>query len=99
MSLRYLDKISDELMFFYNPNSFEKILNGSVFPSLGILSDSYNIVSSISKEVFGDSDKAHPTKYILKALPITKEFTNFIPFISEDLAKDMGIRVTSQSRR
>ena len=104
--VRMLDKASDELAFYYNPLSFQQIANGSILPSLGVLTDAYNIMSSLAKESFGlvmqDDElveKAHPTKYIMKAFPVANQMLQYLSIISPEFAKEHNIRLTTESRR
>jgi hypothetical protein len=104
-SVRMMDKIKDELSFYYNPLSFQQILNGSVFPSLGILTDATKLINHTGQLGFGlifENDEwvetAHPTKYLFKSFPITKEMLNYIAIFYPDVADEMGIRISTESR-
>ena len=104
-TVKALDKISDEVTFFYNPISFQQILNGSIFPSFGFLSDGANILNHMTKEVWGMAfddkleEKNYVIKYLLKSFPITSQVSNYLPLFAPELAKDLGMRVTAESRR
>lgn len=103
-SIRALDKISDELLFFYNPLSFQQILNGSIFPSLGVMTDAANLMKHIGKELYGMGfddemqEKNYVIKYFLKNFPIISQLSSYMPLYAPDLAKDLGIRMSTQSR-
>ena len=44
--------------------------------------------------------EAHPLKYFLNVVPVAAQFqTEILPYVSPELAKEMGIRVTTLSRR
>lgn len=102
-----INKISDELAFYYNPTSFESITKGSVLPALGLLVKAEKAIGAISKEAYGyatdDEDmqeKAYPTKYFLDLIPGPSQFQReILPIIYPELAKDMGIRVTAEARQ
>jgi hypothetical protein len=102
-----INKISDELAFYYNPTSFESITKGSVLPALGLLVKAEKAIGAISKEAYGyatdDEDmqeKAYPTKYFLDLIPGPSQFQReILPIIYPELAKDMGIRVTTEARQ
>jgi stress-induced morphogen len=102
-----INKIVDEIAFYYNPTSMETITRGTVLPALGLLTKIEKIIESLSKEVIGyainDEDmvkKAYPMKYFLNIIPGAAQFNSeVLPYIAPELAKEMGIRVTSQSRR
>lgn len=102
--LRGLDKLVDEVSFFYNPTSFTDIVNGSVFPAIGILVDIERFFRSGALKMFwsalGDeerSDAQHPLKYLLRISPITKELITYIAIFNADIAKEYGIRISSQN--
>jgi hypothetical protein len=104
-SVNMLDRISDELAFFYSPLSLTQIANGSILPSLGLLTDLQKIVVHTGKQLFGiiteDEEvqkKAHPTKYIFKAFPITKEMNTYLAIFYKELADEMGIQLPTQAR-
>lgn len=104
---RAINKMSDEIQFYYNPMSMESITRGSFLPSLGLLSKAWNLLRNIEKETRGyiinDQeliDDAHPLKYFLNLVPVGYQFQNeVLPYIDPELAKEMGIRVSVQSRR
>lgn len=78
-----INKISDELWFYYNPTSTESITRGSIFPSLGLLSKSEKFIRAFKDwgmgGITGDEeaqDKAHPLKYFLNMMPVASQFQN-----------------------
>jgi len=101
-----INKISDEVSFYYNPISFESITKGSLLPSVGLLSKGLKIVQQLSLEGYGvvtdDEEmieKAHPLKYTFNIIPgLSQIQTEVLPYLYPELAKDMGIRVTAESR-
>jgi hypothetical protein len=103
-AVRALDKISDELTFFYSPGSFQQILNGSIFPSLGVFTDAVNVVNHMLKEFYGMSfdekleEKNHVIKYMLKPIPLVSQLSSYLPLYAPDLAKDLGIEISKESR-
>lgn len=101
-SLRALDKLTDELTFMYTPSSFTNILNGSVFPAVGILVEAERLFTSVIKKLFffmtGNEEAAgrqHPSKYVFRMLPITKEIINYLAVFNNDIAKEYGIRMNT----
>ena len=38
-TLRAIDKLQDEISFFYNPTSFTSLVNGNVFPAISLATD------------------------------------------------------------
>lgn len=105
-SVRALDNIKNEMSFYYNPLSLQHILNGSIFPSLGILTDATNILTNTLQEGFGlviqdDEiiDGAHPAKYFMKTFPITKEMLNYIAIGAPEMGKTLGIQLNPNATR
>jgi len=100
------NKISDEVSFYYNPISFESITKGSLLPSVGLLSKAFKIVDQLATEGYGmatdDEEmmkKAHALKYTLNIIPGLSQAQNeLLPYLYPELAKDLGIRVTKESR-
>ena len=104
---KVINKISDEVSFYYNPISFESITKGSLLPSVGLLSKALKIIQQVSKEGYGIitedeemMEKAHGLKYLLNIIPGLSQAQNeVLPYLNPELAKEMGIKVTKESRR
>jgi hypothetical protein len=102
-----INKISDELAFYYNPTSAESMTKGSILPAMGLLTRVERAFGALSKEVYGYAtddeklqEKAHPTKYFLDLIPGPAQFQQeILPLIYPDMAKEMGIKVSSQARQ
>jgi hypothetical protein len=101
--MRTLDKVYDELGFWFNPKSAMDIANGSVFPALGTVNDALTFMNHFTKEASGAifgveewQESAKPTKYLFKTFPITKEMLTYIGIFNQDLAEEMGIRISNQ---
>jgi hypothetical protein len=105
--LKLINKTSDEITFYYNPLSFESMTKGSVIPSLGLLSRATQVVWYTGREMYGETtddqemvDKTYPTKYFFNMIPVAAQFQNeLLPYLSPELAKEQGIRVTAEARR
>ena len=103
---KILNKVSDELSFYYNPLSMESITRGSVVPGLGIMVKAGKVIGDLKKEVEGQvtgdedlADKAHPIRRALDMIPGPSQFQNeILPLIDPELAKEMGIKVTAEAR-
>lgn len=103
---KQIDKLSDEVGFFYNPKSFIDVL-GNRPPVLSMVRDSYNLLNHANKQFFGFTmeqtgwtekglemqEKAKPVKMSFKVFPVFKEFLTYLPTWDEDVAKDWGVRV------
>jgi hypothetical protein len=103
-TLRGIDKLQDEISFFYNPTSFTSIVNGNVFPAISLATDAQKLLTNVVKygwDEFRGNDaaaqKLHFMKYIYKDLPVTKEWVNFQAIFSADFAKENGIILQTQS--
>lgn len=104
--LRGLDKLQDEVSFFYNPISFTNIVNGSVFPAVhllvelerfigtGILKGWYTLLGDEEGQRYAEDLK--PSKYLFRMLPITKELLTYLAIFNEDIAREYNIRIQSR---
>ena len=103
-TIKALDKAKDELFFFYNPASLESVLNGSIFPSLGVLSEAINVLNHFTREIYGFAfdeelqEKNYVVKYLLKTFPVASQLTSYMPLYAPELAKELGIKMSTQSR-
>ena len=104
---KLVNKVSDELLFYVNPASADEMTKGSIIPTLGIFTKVGSLLNAVRKEVYytaiGDEkgvDKTYPLKYFINLFPIGYQGLNeALPYIDAELAKEMGVRVTSDSRR
>jgi len=104
--LKMINKVTDEISFYYDPRSADAMSKGSLLPALGLLSKIEKIAVSLSKLSVGyinDDEKmmdsAHVTKYFFNIVPGAAQFNSeILPYLNPELAKQMGIRVSAQSR-
>ena len=104
---KMINKVSDELLFYVNPASADEMTRGSIIPSLGIMSKVGSLLEAVTKEVYyistddeKGSDKTYPLKYFINLIPVGSQIQNeLLPLVNPELAKEMGIRVTEESRR
>ena len=104
---RLINKVSDELAFYYNPTSFMSATKGNILPSLGLLGKITAFTGALEKETRGyilDDEKmmkeAYPTKYFLNMIPgLAQIQSDYLPYIIPEWSKSMGVRVSTQSRR
>jgi hypothetical protein len=101
-ALRGLDKLTDELTFMYTPSSFTSILNGSVFPAVGVLVEIEKLVRDGFLKLFyytiGDTeaaDRKKVSKHLFRLLPVTKELMSYVAIFNDDIAKEYGVRVNT----
>lgn len=103
--LRATDKVKDELRFFYDPTSFTSLVSKGIFPSVGFLNNFRTVLINFSKEMFaittGDEkleEKTKVIKYLMKSFPVSNQAAGMLPMFFPELAKDLGIKATSESR-
>lgn len=100
------NKITDEITFYYNPLAFQGMTSGSILPALSLLTKVEKLFTNLAIEtkgyVINDPElikAAHPTKYFFNLIPLAAQFqTEVLPYVDPELAKELGIKVTSQSR-
>jgi len=97
---KMLNKISDEVTFYYNPLSFEAMTKGSILPSLTLITKVERVFIQFNKEFGDEPTKAYPQKAIFNLIPGLSQFqTEILPYVDPELAKSWGIRVSAESRR
>jgi hypothetical protein len=108
---RVIDKFISELSFFYNPAEFQKILAGSMFPSIGIFSDIGRFIDHITMEITGMDTKnpdltvdqvrkkAQPIKNFGKMFPFFKSVFVYGGLLDPEFAKEFDITIQKESRR
>ena len=97
------DKLTDELMYFYDPTTPFDLLGKGIVPSLGLLENYIKLTKEFSLENFGMiigdekmQDDAKPIKYLMKSFPIANQAAGYLPMFYPDLAKDLGIKMQGQ---
>lgn len=107
---RAVNKFVGELSFFYNPLEIQRMLSGSAFPAIGLITDITKFTQHSMLQITGmDFDastsyeearkKAMPTKYLFKMLPITKSALTYLSILDSDFAKEYNITIQKESRR
>lgn len=103
--VRAMDKLRDELLYFYNPESIFNLVSNGIFPSLNYLTNFMKIFKNFTKEMYaisvGDEEleeKTHVTKYVMKSFPIIYQGVTFLPMFYPELAKDLGIRTSTEAK-
>lgn len=104
-TMRLVDKMSDELSFFYNANSFLDIMGSKPLPVISMITDVEKLTVNILQEFGGVVlqneewvDSAKPSKTFFKMFPISKEIIGYIPIIDPELGKEMGIEITQKNK-
>jgi hypothetical protein len=103
--LRIIDKVRDEVAYFYDPTAIISLTSGGVFPAITYLETFKKAFTNLGKEMFaigiGDKegqDDNYVIKYFLKAAPIASQLDAFILLFYPDLAKELGMRAQSEAR-
>lgn len=103
--LRAMDKVRDEVAYFYNPTSFLNLTKSGIFPSVQLLDNFGTVFNNFVTEMYalgvGDEKKLkknYVVKYLLKGGPVTSQADLPILLFFPDLAKDLGMRAQSESR-
>ena len=104
---KLLNKISNELDFYYNPASADSITRGSILPSLSILNKTQKAFKALATEAYGEAtgddklvEDTYPIKYFLNLIPGPAQFQNeVLPYIWPEGAKSLGIRISEQARQ
>lgn len=109
--LRMLDKIRDEITFFYNPNEIRNIAAGGIFPAIAVVTDALTFFKHLAEQITGipiTGKKGRTAEQVRKdAMPVKDLLKNFIPggktvltfggVLSEDWAKEFDITVKAQN--
>jgi hypothetical protein len=103
--LKATDKLTDELMYFYDPTTPFDLVSGKggILPSLGLLENYGKFFTNFLSEnygiIVGDQeiqDDAKPIKYLMKSFPISSQAAGLLPMFYPEVAKDLGIKMQSQ---
>jgi len=103
---KIVNKISNEVDFYYDPMSFVTMTKGNFLPAMGLLVKAQKVLTSLGSETYGYAtnnqqliDKSYPVKYFLDLMPVTSQFEReWLPLIDPELAREMGIKVITQPR-
>jgi hypothetical protein len=103
-ALKATDKFKDEIGYFYNPTSLTNLVSQGAFPAMGLIKNYEKGLTGFIKETYGLAtgddelvEKTNVIKYWMKTNPITNQAAAMLPMFYPDLAKDLGIRMQSQS--
>ncbi len=103
--LRAVDKVRDEIAYFYNPTSLINLTKSGVFPSTSLIENFMKAFGNFGKEMYylGTDDvkaaeKNQVIKYFLKGFPVTYEFDLPLLLFFPDVAKDLGFKAQSEAK-
>lgn len=98
--MRSLNKIEDELGFFYDPRQLANAANGGLLPAAGVMTDLIklgdNLRREIGAQIYDDEQaakRAHPLKYAMKAFPVAKQMDQFLVIFNSELAKELDVDI------
>jgi hypothetical protein len=106
---KVIDKFIGEVSFFYSPEEFQRVLSGSVFPAVSVMSDIERFISNLSAEITGmDLDdetetpdevrqKSMPIKYGARMIPLGKSLLTYISIFDSDFAKEFDITIQKEN--
>lgn len=102
--LRMVDKMRDEINYFYDPTSITSLVSGGVFPAVNLITNGMKLIKNFSIEMFAMSigdDKlkkeTHVLKYLMKTFPVSAQAAGILPMFYPELAKELGIKMQSRS--
>ena len=103
--LRVVDKVKDEIAYFYNPTSLVNLTKSGIFPSMSLFTNFSKMFANFGKEMYylGTDDvkaaeKNQVVKYFLKGFPVLYEFDIPILLFFPDVAKDLGMKAQSEAK-
>jgi len=103
--LRIMDKVRDEIAYFYDPTSLINLTTTGIFPSISYINNFKKLFSNFLKEMYaigvGDEElekKNQVIKYGLKGFPITSQFDSILLMFFPDVAKDLGMKAQSEAK-
>lgn len=103
-ALKATDKFKDEIGYFYNPTSLTNLVSQGAFPAMGLITNYEKGVVNFIKESYGLAtgddelvEKTNVIKYWMKTNPITNQAAGMLPMFYPNMAKDLGIKMQSQS--
>lgn len=101
---RQMSRNMSELLFYYNPAEFNKILKSPI-PITRAFTDLYSLFADTGKEAFGaitGDDKmrydARPMKYGLRIFPVLNGLESIATMIDEDYDRDAEATFSSKNR-
>jgi hypothetical protein len=103
--MRMVDKVRDEVAYFYNPTQFISLTSSGIFPPLSYLTNLQKALGNTLTEMYaigvGDEklqEKNKVIKYYLKGLPVASQADAVLLMFFPDIAKDLGMRAQSEAR-
>lgn len=103
--MRMVDKVRDEIAYFYDPTQLISFTTAGVFPALGYLNTVKKAVLNSLTELYaigvGDEKlqkENQVVKYYMKSFPIISQADAPMLMFFPDMAKDLGFKAQSEAR-
>jgi hypothetical protein len=100
-----VDKVRDEIAYFYNPTSLVNLTKSGIFPSTSLLDSFKKAFTNFGKEMYflgnddvKEAEKNQVIKYFLKGFPITYELDLPLLLFFPDVAKDLGFKAQAEAK-
>lgn len=100
--VKMADKFKSELAYFYDPTSLTGFVSTGIFPAVNLVNTFKTAVQNFMKETWGivinDQETVDDTKvikYVMRSFPVTNQMSNYMPMFYPELAKDLGIKMSS----
>lgn len=97
-TVKALDKFSNELGFFYSPNSAKSLIGQGGLPIFSYLTDLEQFMLHGGKEIWydvsGDEESAEKNKvmkYPIRNTPLINQASTIMSYIDQDYAKSIGV--------
>ncbi len=93
------ERFQKEMSFYYNPSEWFNVMDGSLFPALGVVKEYTKVFTETGKtikyKITGDKElekKTHLYKAVTKPIPIMNQSGLFFQLFYEDFAKELGYK-------
>jgi hypothetical protein len=103
--MRMVDKVRDEIAYFYDPTQLISLTTGGIFPALGYLNTLKKAVFNSLNELYAigigdvkEQEKNKVVKYYMKSFPIISQLDAPMLMFFPDMAKDLGFKAQSEAR-
>ena len=103
--MRLIDKVRDEIAYFYYPTSLLSLTTSGIFPAVSYLENFRKVFSNFFTEMYaigvGDEElqkKNQVVKYLLKGFPIASQADGIMLMFYPEAAKDLGMRAQSEAK-
>lgn len=103
--MRAVDKVRDEIAFFYDPTQFLSFTTSGIFPAASYLNNIRKAIFNTFNELYAigigdekEQDKNYVLKYYMRGIPIVSQMDAILLAFYPEVAKDLGMKPQSQAR-